>query len=66
MRKIIRYFINKLTIIALLVILQVALMIYLLFYFNETYTIVAGATIIIEIAVIINLVNRQSYPYLLS
>lgn len=59
MRKIIRYFINKLTIIALLVILQVALMIYLLFYFNETYTIVAGATIIIEIAVIINLVNRD-------
>ena len=59
MRKILRFLLNRLTIITLFVLLQICTMIYLLFYFNESYSFVAATTVVFEFAIIIDLVNRD-------
>ena len=59
MRKVLRFLINRLTIISIFVLSQVFLMIYLLFAFNESYSFVAFTTVFFEFAIIIDLVNRD-------
>lgn len=59
MRKILRFLLNRLTIITLFVLLQICLMIYLLFYFKESFSFVAATTVFFEFAIIIDLVNRD-------
>lgn len=59
MKKILRILFNRLTIIALLIILQVGMMIYLLQYFSKVYTWIPILTTIIEITLILDLVNRD-------
>lgn len=59
MRKILRFLLNRLTIITIFVLLQICTMIYLLFYFNESYSFVAATTVFFEFAIIIDLVNRD-------
>ena len=59
MRKIFRFLLNRLTIITLFVLLQICTMIYLLFYFKESYSFVAATTVFFEFAIIIDLVNRD-------
>ena len=61
MRKIFRFLLNRLTIITLFVLLQIFTMIYLLFYFKESYSFVAATTVFFEFAIIIDLVNRDMF-----